>query len=41
MPRGLWSGTLAFGLVAVPVELVSVVRDMDVHFHGESGGAGR
>jgi DNA end-binding protein Ku len=33
MPRGLWSGTLAFGLVAVPVELVSAVRDMDVHFH--------
>jgi DNA end-binding protein Ku len=33
MPRGLWSGTLAFGLVAVPVELVSAVRDMDVRFH--------
>jgi DNA end-binding protein Ku len=33
MARGLWSGTLAFGLVAVPVELVSAVRDMDVHFH--------
>jgi DNA end-binding protein Ku len=33
MGRGLWSGTLAFGLVAVPVELVSAVRDRDVHFH--------
>jgi DNA end-binding protein Ku len=33
MARGLWSGTLAFGLVAVPVELVSAVRDMDVHLH--------
>ena len=33
MARGLWSGTLAFGLVAVPVELVSAVRDRDVHFH--------
>lgn len=31
--RGLWSGTLAFGLVAVPVELVSAVRDRDVRFH--------
>ena len=38
--RGLWSGTLAFGLVAVPVELVSAVRDMDVHFH-EVDGRGR
>ncbi len=39
MARGLWSGTLAFGLVAVPVELVSAMRDMDVHFHevDESG----
>jgi DNA end-binding protein Ku len=39
MARGLWAGTLAFGLVAVPVELVSAVRDMDVHFHevDESG----
>jgi DNA end-binding protein Ku len=33
MARGLWSGTLAFGLVAVPVELVSAVHDRDVHFH--------
>ncbi len=33
MARGLWSGTLSFGLVAVPVGLVSAVRDRDVHFH--------
>lgn len=33
MARGLWSGTLSFGLVAVPVEVVSAVRDRDVHFH--------
>lgn len=33
MARGLWSGTLSFGLVAVPVRLVSAVRDRDVHLH--------
>ncbi len=33
MARGLWSGTLSFGLVAVPVRMVSAVRDRDVHFH--------
>ena len=33
MPRGIWNGTLSFGLVAVPVRLVSATRDRDVHFH--------
>lgn len=33
MARGLWSGTLSFGLVAVPVRMVSAVRDRDIHFH--------
>ncbi len=33
MARSLWSGTLSFGLVAVPVRMVSAVRDRDVHFH--------
>ncbi len=33
MPRGLWSGTLSFGLVVVPVRMVSAVRDRDIHFH--------
>jgi len=33
MPRGIWSGTLSFGLVAVPVRMVSATRDRDVHFH--------
>jgi DNA end-binding protein Ku len=32
MPRPLWSGSLSFGLVNVPVALFSAVRDMDVHF---------
>jgi DNA end-binding protein Ku len=33
MARILWSGTLSFGLVAVPVRMVSAVRDRDIHFH--------
>lgn len=33
MARALWSGTLSFGLVNVPVRLHSAVRDHDLHFH--------
>ncbi|MCW2998140.1 MAG: Ku family containing protein [Solirubrobacterales bacterium] len=32
MARPLWNGSLSFGLVNVPVQLVSAVRDRDVHF---------
>jgi DNA end-binding protein Ku len=32
MARSLWSGSLSFGLVNVPVALYSGVRDTDVHF---------
>jgi DNA end-binding protein Ku len=32
MPRALWSGSLSFGLVNVPVQLMSAVRDVDIHF---------
>src|SRR3954451_17944882 len=32
MARSLWTGSLSFGLVNVPVQLVSAVRDMDLHF---------
>ena len=32
MARSLWTGSLSFGLVNVPVALVSAVRDMDLHF---------
>lgn len=32
MARQLWSGSLSFGLINVPVTLVSAVRDRDVHF---------
>ncbi len=32
MARALWSGSLSFGLVNVPVALLSSVRDLDLHF---------
>jgi DNA end-binding protein Ku len=32
MPRPLWSGSLSFGLVNVPVQLTSATRDLDLHF---------
>ena len=33
MARSLWTGSLSFGLVNVPVALVSGVRDLKLHFH--------
>src|ERR671929_588926 len=32
MARALWTGSLSFGLVNVPVQLLSAVRDLDLHF---------
>jgi DNA end-binding protein Ku len=33
MARAIWSGSLSFGLVNVPVRLHSAVSDHDLHFH--------
>jgi DNA end-binding protein Ku len=33
MARALWSGSINFGLVNVPVKAFTAVRDHDVHFH--------
>ncbi len=33
MPRALWSGSLSFGLVNVPVAMFSAVRDTGLHFN--------
>lgn len=42
MPRPMWTGSLSFGLVNVPVQVVGATRDMDVRFHqvrhAEDGG---
>lgn len=32
MPRAMWKGSIGFGLVNVPVELVPASRDLDFHF---------
>jgi DNA end-binding protein Ku len=40
MPAGIWNGTLSFGLVAVPVRMVSATRDLDVRFHQVDGETG-
>jgi DNA end-binding protein Ku len=40
MPRSMWNGTVGFGLVNVPVELVPATRDLDYRFrelHGKDG----
>lgn len=33
MPRALWSGSISFGMVNIPVKLYVAVRDKQVHFH--------
>lgn len=33
MARAVWSGTLSFGLVSIPVKAYTAVRDHRVHFH--------
>lgn len=33
MARPVWSGSISFGLVNVPVKAFTAVRDHDVHFH--------
>lgn len=33
MPRPIWTGSINFGLVNVPVKAFTAVRDHDVHFH--------
>ena len=33
MARPLWSGSLGFGIVSIPVRMFSAVRDRDIHFN--------
>ncbi|MFI7327368.1 Ku protein [Streptomyces rubiginosohelvolus] len=33
MPRPLWAGAISFGLVTIPVKIVSATEDHGVHFH--------
>src|SRR5688572_24886196 len=41
MPRAIWSGSISFGLVNVPVKVVTATRSKDVKFnmlHAKDGG---
>jgi DNA end-binding protein Ku len=33
MPRAIWSGTISFGLVSVPVKMYSAIDETDLRFH--------
>ncbi|MFH8531466.1 Ku protein [Streptomyces tendae] len=33
MPRTIWSGAISFGLVTVPIHVVSATEDHSIHFH--------
>src|SRR5579862_6731927 len=33
MARAIWSGSISFGLVNIPVKAYTAVRDHSVHFH--------
>ena len=33
MPRAIWSGSISFGLVNVPVRMYSAINEQDVRFH--------
>ena len=33
MPRAIWSGTISFGLVNVPVRMYSAIEESDLRFH--------
>ena len=40
MPRSIWTGSISFGLVNVPVKLYSAVHSEDIHFHQLEEGTG-
>jgi DNA end-binding protein Ku len=40
MARAVWSGSISFGLVNVPVKAFTAVRDHDIHFHQLEKGTG-
>ncbi len=33
MPRPVWSGTISFGMVSIPIDLFSATQEKDVRFH--------
>ena len=41
MPHAIWSGSLGFGLVSIPVRLYSATEQKDVRFHQVEKETGR
>ncbi len=41
MPQSIWSGTISFGLVMLPVKLYPATKPRDVRFHEFDAGTGR
>jgi DNA end-binding protein Ku len=41
MPQAIWTGTLSFGLVSIPVKLYGATSPRDVRFHQFEGRTGR
>jgi len=41
MPQAVWTGTLSFGLVSIPVKLYGATQSRDVRFHQFEGRSGR
>ena len=33
MPRPMWSGSISFGLINIPVKLFNAVKRTSIHFH--------
>ncbi|WP_329165973.1 Ku protein [Streptomyces sp. NBC_01717] len=33
MPRPLWTGAISFGLVTIPIKIISATEDRSLHFH--------
>jgi DNA end-binding protein Ku len=40
LPQAIWTGSISFGLVTVPVRVVSATRSLDVRFHQLEEGTG-
>ena len=40
MPSAIWTGSISFGLVTVPVRMISATRSQDVRFHQLEEGTG-
>lgn len=41
MARAIWSGSIGFGLVSIPVRLYTATKKRDVRFHEFQGGTGK